>query len=204
MRFTMRLASLLTFFIFSTGSAWAVAESPTKALKRTNRTLKSLLKQKVKKGTPTESKIREKIKVAVNDFLDFNELARLALGKHWGKRTDEEKKEFVDVLRELIERNYVKQLRENLDYNLEYRSQNVKGTEARVMTAIKVTKDGRPEEITIEYKMRKAEDGNWMVYDVITDEVSVVRNYRSQFNRIIRKQSYPALVKKMKRKLETI
>ena len=204
MQSTMRLLSLLTFFMFSANSAWAIAESPTKSLQRTNRTLKTLLKKKVKKGSNTEAKVKVKIKDAVNRFLDFHELARLALGKHWPKRTEQEQNEFVSILRELIERNYVKQLKDNLDYRLEYRHEKVKGSEARVVTAIKVISDGRPEEVTIEYKMRRNDDGSWMVYDVITDEVSVVRNYRSQFNRIIRKQSYQSLVKKMKRKLETI
>ena len=68
---------------------------------------------------------------------------------------------------------------------------------------IKVKKDGRTSEIVIEYKMRRAK-GRWVVYDVITDDVSIVRNYRSQFNRIIRRDSYEVLVKKMRRKLEKL
>ncbi|MFH1132746.1 MAG: ABC transporter substrate-binding protein, partial [Pseudomonadota bacterium] len=169
------------FVLLASGSTWAMAGDPTLAVKRTDKTLKSLLRQKVKVGSQEEKQLNVQIKRTVNAFLDFKELARLSLGKHWSQRTAKEQNEFVDVLGELIERNYVKRLRDNLNYRLEYRKQDISGEGARVLTAVKLKKDGRTEEVLIEYLMHRGKNG-WMVYDVITDEVSVVRNYRSQFN----------------------
>ena len=71
--------------------------------------------------------LKAKLKREVNRFLDFHELARLALAQHWTKRTEQERKEFVDILRALIERSYLKQLRSNLKYKISYRSESVRG-----------------------------------------------------------------------------
>jgi len=190
------LLAFLGGFPFSAG-----AESPTQALRQTQARIQKLLRQKAASGSPAEKKLKKEIQKAVNRLLDFNELAKLSLGKHWQERNGKERGEFATILKDLIERNYVKQLSSNLGYKIEYRQEKIAGETALVKTAVKVQKNDRVTEILIDYKMRQNE-GIWMVYDVITDEVSIVDNYRSQFNRIIRKESYEALVKKMRRKLE--
>lgn len=198
----LRMLSVTALLLlWGTGQASAYAESPTSAIKRTHSRINKLLGKKTKKGTPADERVKQQVKKEVNAFLDFNELARRALGRHWEARTENERTEFVDILKQLIERSYVKQLRSNLGYTIEYRKEALDGKTASVVTAVKVKKNRRTTEIVIEYKMRKT-SGGWMVYDVVTDEVSIVRNYRSSFNRIIRKESYEALVKKMRKKLE--
>lgn len=200
---TVIVATLfLSMLAADTVSAYA-DRSPTKSIKNTNKTINALLRKRASEGSAAAKRIKDRLKKAVNNFLDFEELSRRALGKHWEKRTPEERAEFVQILSDLIHRNYLKQLRDNLDYKLEYGEESVNGTTARVVTTVKVTKDGRTEEVEIEYRMHKTKTG-WRVIDVITDEVSIVRNYRSQFNRIIRRDSYEALVKKMRNKLKTI
>jgi phospholipid transport system substrate-binding protein len=197
------IPALLCLLVVGIPTASEASETPAAALRRTNRTLKTLLKVKVKKGSPQDERNKEKIKRTINAFLDFEELAKRALARHWDKRSTSERAEFVRILRELIERNYLKQLTNNLDYALEYRKESISGSTAQVLTAIAVDRDGRKEEVLIEYRMRRGAKG-WMVFDVVTDDVSVVRNYRAQFNRIIKRNSYQALVNKMRRKLETI
>ncbi|MBW2731639.1 MAG: ABC transporter substrate-binding protein [Deltaproteobacteria bacterium] len=181
----------------------SAAKGPSQSLRSTNNRIHGLLKKKVPKGSSKETRQKAKLTRLINQFLDFNELARRSLGKHWPKRSAAEQKEFVDVLRQLIEHNYLKQLRSNLDYKVEYRSERVKGDKARVTTAILVMKNRREEEIVVEYKMLRVKRA-WMVYDVVTDDVSIVRNYRSQFNRIIKKKSYKALLEKMRKKLHKL
>lgn len=181
--------------------AAAQAETPIQTLKSLQGKINKLLAQKTKAGTGAAKKNKEEVKKLVNSLLDFPELARLSLAKHWEGRSEKERTEFTGILKDLIERNYVKQLRSNLDYKLDYKSEKITGENALVSTVVKVEKKGRVTEIQIDYKLRKVK-GTWMVFDVVTDEVSIVQNYRSQFNRIIRKESYEALVKKMKRKLE--
>jgi phospholipid transport system substrate-binding protein len=198
----MRKICLTVLFILlaTSNHAQAYAEGPVQMLKRTHKTINRLLKEKATPGSALEKKNKEKMKKTINAFLDFSELAKLSLGKHWDARSEKERDEFVEILKDLIERNYIKQLKNNLGYKLEYKNEKVIGDSALVATVVRVEKDGRTTEVSIDYQMRKTSKG-WMVYDVITDEVSIVKNYRSQFNRIIRKDSYQALVKKMQQKL---
>jgi phospholipid transport system substrate-binding protein len=179
----------------------APSAGPMATLKQKNGEVDKLLRQKVEKGTPAESKQKEEIKQLAAGLLDYDELAQKALAAHWEKLTPAQRTEFVATLKELIERNYVKQLRSNLDYQVQYKNEENAGAEATVTTVVKVKSAGKNTDAEIVYKMKKDPDG-WRVWDVITDEVSLVRNYRTQFNKIITEQSYDALIKKMKSKLK--
>src|SRR5262249_19348068 len=136
-------------------------------------------------------------------FLDYEELCRRSLANHWDHLNGSERSEFVRVLRELIERNYVKQLRSNVDYQIDYKSEQIADSEATVHSVVKAERKGRQAETTVDYKLTSKQGGRWAVYDVITDDVSMLRNYRSTFAKIINdpKQGFPGLLAKMKRKL---
>jgi phospholipid transport system substrate-binding protein len=155
----------------------------------------------VEKGSPAEQKQKSEIKQLAATLLDYDELAQKSLAAHWDKLTPAQRTEFVATLRELIERNYVKQLRTNLDYQVQYKGEETDDAQATVTTVVKVKSAGKSTDAEIIYKMKKSPDG-WHVWDVITDEVSLVKNYRTQFNKIITEQSYDALIKKMKSKLK--
>ena len=174
---------------------------PMATLKQKNGDVDKLLRQKVEKGTPAEQKQKDEIKRLAATLLDYDELAQKSLAMHWEKLTSPQRNEFVSTLRELIERNYVKQLRTNLDYQVQYKNEENEGEQATVSTIVKVKSAGKNTDAEIIYKMKKAADG-WHVWDVITDEISLVKNYRTQFNKIITEQSYDALIKKMKSKLK--
>ncbi len=181
--------------------ALAAPAGPMTTLKQKNGEVEKLLHQKVEKGSPAEAKQKDEIKQLAATLLDYDELAQRSLAAHWDKLTPAQRTDFVATLRELIERNYVKQLRTNLDYQVQYRNEENEGAEATVTTLVKVKSAGRNSDAEIVYKMKKDPDG-WRVWDVVTDEVSLVRNYRTQFNKIITEQSYDALIKKMKSKLK--
>ena len=173
---------------------------PMATLKQINGDVDKLLKQKVDPNTPAEKKQKDDIKSLAGKLLDYGELAKRSLAQNWDKLTAPQREEFVSTLRELIERNYVKQLRTNLDYQVLYNNEEVKENEATVSTTVKVKTQGKATDADIVYKLRK--DGErWVVWDVITDESSMVRNYRSQFSKIINEKSYDELIKKMKSKL---
>lgn len=181
--------------------AWAGAPGPMATLKQKNGDVDKLLRQKVEKGSPAEQKQKDDIKKLAATLLDYDELAQKSLAAHWDKLTPAQRTEFVTTLRELIERNYVKQLRTNLDYQVQYKGEEADDSQATVSTVVKVKSAGKSTDAEIIYKMKKAPDG-WHVWDVITDEISLVKNYRTQFNKIITEQSYDALIKKMKSKLK--
>ncbi len=184
--------------------AWAapaLANGPMSTLKRTHADIDKLLAKKAAKGSPQEAVLDDKIKARVNAFLDYQELARRSLSKHWGNRTPDEQQEFVRLLKGLIERNYVKQLRKAHGQELAYSGEKINGDKGQVTTTVEVKKKrGRKATVEITYKMKKV-GADWMVYDVVTDDVSIVRNYRAQFNKIIKKKSYEHLVKKMRKKV---
>ena len=181
--------------------ALAAGIGPMATLKQKNGEVDKLLRLKVEKGSPAEKKQKDEIKQLASTLLDYDELAQKSLAAHWDKLTPAQRTEFVTTLRELIERNYVKQLRSNLDYQVQYKNEEAEGEQATVSTVVKVKSPGKSTDAEIIYKMKKGGDG-WRVWDVITDEVSLVRGYKTQFNKIITEQSYDALIKKMKSKLK--
>lgn len=196
----MIMRTLAMLLVLVPGLALAGPLGPMATLKQKNSEVDKLLRQKTAKGSAMEAKQKDQIKQMAAKLLDYDELAKRSLAQHWEKLTAPQRTEFVNTLRELIERNYVKQLRTNLDYKVLYKGEEVDGDKAEVSTVVKVKSKGRDTDAEIVYKMRKVGD-EWRVWDVVTDEVSLVRNYRTQFHKIITEQSYDALIKKMKNKL---
>lgn len=184
----------------------SAASGPKATLQRLNGNVDKQLRQKVVAGSPEEAKVKAAVKQYAGELLDYGELCKRALGEHWDKMAVPVREDFVQTLRELIERNYIKQLRTNLDYEVTYGDETFEAEEARVSTTIKIATHGKSTSALIEYRLLKKVDApgkpfHWMVYDVITDELSLVRNYRSQFTRIIGSSGYDGLLAKMKTKL---
>jgi phospholipid transport system substrate-binding protein len=201
----MRKAAWFMALIFCSllmGRAVLAADSPMEVLKKANKKIEKLLDKKVSKGSEEEKKRDEKIKKVVDGFLDFKTLAKRSMGKHWNERTDEEQKEFSKVFRELLQKNYLKQIHEKSDYEMIYDSEEIEENKAVVNTTIKAkNKKGEEAETSVVYKLRKSKN-KWLVIDIETDEVSLVQNYRSQFNKIIKKDSYEVLIDKIRKKIE--
>jgi phospholipid transport system substrate-binding protein len=125
-------------------------------------------------------------------------MARRSLATHWAKRTPEERKEFVPLFSDLLERTYMKKVEDYSGEKVLYEGETQDGDYAVVKVKI-VTKKNK--DISVEYRLKK-EGNNWLVYDVSILGVSLVNNYRTQFNSIISQSSYENLVKKLKEKVE--
>jgi len=144
---------------------------------------------------------RVAVRKIANDIFDFGETAKRSLGRHWAARTPAEREEFVQLFSDLLERSYLSKIELYGGEKIQYLSDSVEdGDQGKVMTKI-VTRQGS--EIPIEYRMHKKGD-RWLVYDVIIEGVSLVSNYRTQFNKIIQTSSFQELVKKMKNKQEEL
>ena len=128
-------------------------------------------------------------------------LARRALGRHWEGLDDQQRTEFVRVLRELIERNYINQVHGQPNYELHFTKQTIDGSAATVDATLVTSNKGKKVTVDMEYKLLY-KGNRWLVYDVITDEQSMLENYRAEFNKIITKESFDALLKRMKKRLE--
>jgi phospholipid transport system substrate-binding protein len=177
----------------------ALAGAPTDTVKTTiDDVIKILQNPSLKSEAKTEER-RKLIRTAVDKVFDFKEMAMRSLARNWAKRTPQEKKEFTGLFSDLLERSYINRVESYSDEKVSYDSEEIDGDYAVVKTRF-ITK--RREEISVDYKMMN-EDGAWKVYDVVIERVSLVNNYRIQFNKIIASSSYDELVKKMKNKAES-
>ena len=196
------LVAAVTSLVLAT-SAFAADTGPLATLKQKNGEVDRLLRTKTETGSPEEKRVKDGIKTLAGTLFDYNELARRALADHWTPLTPAKRTEFVATLREIIERNYVRQLRGNLNYQVQYKNEELVGKEATVTSVVRVKTSGKATDAEIVYKMLKPESNptSWVVYDVITDEVSLVRNYRTQFGKVINEKGYDELLRRMKSKL---
>jgi phospholipid transport system substrate-binding protein len=175
--------------------------SPMAELKKSNAALKKLFQKQPPSWSPENDAKRSEMRKIVSSFLDFGELARRALGKHWDEINHSQRAEFVSVLRDLIERNYLKQVHGQPNYDLRFDTETVSGSEATVNATLDATSNSKKVKVEMQYKLLY-KGTHWLVYDVITDEQSMLENYRAEFNRIITKESFDALLKRMKKRLE--
>jgi phospholipid transport system substrate-binding protein len=148
-----------------------------------------------------ENKVLEKRKAVrriAEEIFDFGETAKRSLARHWQARTPPEREEFVQLFADLLERSYISKVELFNGERITYSGETVDGDLAMVRTRI-ITKQGT--EIPVDYRMHKKGE-RWLVYDVVIEGVSLIANYRTQFNKIIQTSSYEELVKKMKTRQE--
>ncbi len=170
-------------------------------LKKSNAALKKLFQKQSPSWSPENDAKKTEMRKIVSSFLDFEELARRALAKHWDEITPKQRTEFVGVLRDLIERNYIRQVHGQPNYDLTFNKESINGSEATVDATLDALSNGKKVKVEMEYKLLY-KGNRWLVFDVITDEQSMLENYRAEFNKIITKESFDALMKRMKKRLE--
>jgi phospholipid transport system substrate-binding protein len=177
----------------------AAAGPPTDQLKtQIDRVLKALEDPELRKENRASER-RVAVRKIANEFFDFSETAKRALGRHWQGRTPAERDEFVQVFADLLERSYISKIELYGGEKIVFAGDTLDGDQATVKTRI-LTKQGS--EVPVDYRMLKREGDRWVVYDVVIEGVSLVANYRTQFNKIIQTSSYQELVRKLKTKQE--
>jgi phospholipid transport system substrate-binding protein len=139
------------------------------------------------------------VREAVDERFNWEEMSRRTLARYWRDRTDDEKKEFIDLFGKLLERTYLDQVEGYSGEKVIYLSETVDGDYAIVRVKIITKKDT---EIPVKYRLKK-KGNDWFVYDVIIEGVSLVNNYRTQFNTIIVRYKYKGLIKRLRAKVKT-
>lgn len=181
---------LLIFGLVTT----SLAGEPTDHIRKTTDKMISILNDPVLKNNLEER--RKMLRNAVNERFDWREMARRSLAEHWKSRTEEEKKEFVPLFTDLLESTYMKRIENYSGDQVSYDDERVKGDYSLVKVTIFTDKQV---EIPVVYKMKK-KGQEWMIYDVSIEGVSLVKNYRQQFDSVILSSSYQGLVEKLKEK----
>jgi len=190
------LAVLLPFVLAGPQRAWAGA--PTDQLRtQIDKAVKILDDSELRKDGRLRER-REAVRQVANDIFDFSETAKRSLARHWAPRTQAERDEFVSLFADLLERSYIGKIELYGGEKIQFVGESIEGEGAVVRTKL-VTKQGT--EIPIDYRMLRRGD-KWLVYDVVIEGVSLISNYRTQFNKIITTSSFQELIKKMKTKQE--
>ncbi|MBI1735295.1 MAG: ABC transporter substrate-binding protein [Candidatus Rokubacteria bacterium] len=195
-RRALGLGLSLVIAVVVSGPAWA--GTPTEQLRsQIERVLKTLEDPELRKDSKATER-RSAVRKLAEGIFDFEETARRSLGRHWAARTPAEREEFVRLFADLLERSYLTKMEIYGGEKIQYVGDAVDAGNATVKTKI-VAKGGT--EIPVDYKMLRKAD-RWLVYDVAIEGVSLVSNYRTQFNKIIQTSSYQELVRKLKTKHE--
>ena len=138
----------------------------------------------------------DRLREALAPVFDYEEMAKRALGPHWRQRTPAEQQEFVKLFRDFLERVYSDKIGLYGGEKVRFGREVMDGEFAQVESTIIQPKG---EEIAVVYKLRQV-NGQWKVYDAIVENISIVNNYRSQFDRVISSSSYEELVKRLREK----
>lgn len=136
----------------------------------------------------------ESARILVFARFDFSEMARLSLGSHWGALNGGEQGEFVEGLSQRLLASYGRTVRSNNGDNIQFKSEVREGEQVKVVTQVV---SGNGDEMPIDYRLHDV-GGQWKVFDVVIDHVSLVNNYRAQFERVIAKTSVQELLRKIK------
>lgn len=183
---------ILLFMLSSAPSAWA--GSPSDQLSAGIERVLRILGDPELEGDSQLHQRRAAIIAVAGEIFDFGEMAKRSLGQYWAQRTLAEREEFVRLFTTAVEHSYISKVDQRGAGKMSVRGEQVDGEYAVVRTTLPLSSG---QEMPIDYRMRNT-DERWRVYDLTVDGISLVANYRAQFNKIIRASSYEALVEKFK------
>lgn len=194
----MRLLSLaIVTALIAAFPVAAHAQRPTDEIKQRIDTIVHMLQDPKFRARPSAER-RTALRRAADDIFDWTEMSKRALGPHWRDRTPAEREEFVRLFADVLERAYESKIEGYQGERIQYQGESVDGDHAVVRTTIDTSKG---QSFPVDYRML-LEGGRWKVYDVDVGGVSLVSNYRAQFNDVIRRGSYAELVRRLKTKAE--
>ncbi len=193
----MVLAGVL---VVGLSSAPAAAGVPTDQLKGAVERVLKTLDDPALKGDARLGVRRVAVRKIANEIFDFGEIAKRSMARHWQPLSEAQRTEFVGLFADLLERSYISKIETYGGEKIQYTAERADGEFATVSTRI-VTKNGT--EVPVDYRMIKRAD-RWLVYDVSIEGVSLVSNYRTQFNKIIQTTSYNELVSKLRNKQDEL
>jgi len=142
---------------------------------------------------------RVALRKTIAERFNYRQMVMRSLAKNWDARSDQERQEFIALFKSLLENSYANKLEAYKDEEINYLDEMIKGKYALVKTEV-VRKSST---IGVDYKLIQ-EKGSWQVYDFVIEGVSMIRNYRSQFTKIIRRDSYEVLVQKLTDKINEL
>jgi phospholipid transport system substrate-binding protein len=172
----------------------AHAGEPTEAIREAVNQGVEILRNAKLDNQKQRSQVIDRLRQIVYPLFDFNEMAMRSLGANWRRINPQQQKEFVSTFTALLEKTYADQIDLYDGQKVVYSGESIDGDHAQVDSRI-IDKKGQT--YSVSYRLHQV-DGKWKIYDVIAENISLVNNYRSQFNRVIGKSSFEELLKTMK------
>jgi len=199
----MRYGSRIRFFFYHfilmmvviLCAAGALAAEPITEVRTTVDEVLALLRNK---NLPDQER-RTQLAEVIRPAFDFEVMSQWVLGTNWRKATPAERQRFTDLFTSLLEETYIGKIDKYTDERVEYVGQKLEGERAEVETLVRTASA----DIPIRYKVFRKGD-RWLVYDVVIEEVSLVRNYRSSYDEIVRKDGFSGLFSRMEEKIREL
>ena len=190
------------FLIMTAGIMLAAAHgtsadmSPTDSIRTSVDSILALLQNK----ELDQATRRDEMRKVINGRFDFRAMSQRTLATNWKKASSEQKQEFVQLFAQLIENTYIGRIEAYTDEKVDFPGEKVKGKKAVVETLILTASA----DIPINYKVYRKKNGEWWVYDVIIEGISLISNYRSSYQEIVSKEGFDGLIAKMKDKIKEL
>jgi len=185
-----------------TVNAWATADSPIETIRMTIQQARAVLEDPNYQGQDHKQQRLAKVKEIVLPQFDSQEVAKRTLSTHWKGLTDQQQQEFVQLFIALVEKTYSHNLdRYNNGVQFFFDHERIEDQFSEVDTRVLDPVQNRT--FSIGYRLHNV-NGKWLVYDVVIENVSMVQNYRNQFNRILTKSSYEELIKALQNKIHEL
>ncbi|MFU8768738.1 MAG: MlaC/ttg2D family ABC transporter substrate-binding protein [Desulfotignum sp.] len=192
--FVLTVSLLLIFSVATAG-----APSPRDQLQTSIDAILEVLKDPSLQGEANTDVRRQALREKIYARFDFERMSQLSLGRHWRDISPEERQTFVDLFSRLLEDTYVGKIEGYTDEKVVFLKDQVRDKRAQIDT--KIVTDTI--EIPIDYRMYETDAGQWMVYDLVVEGVSLVANYRSQFSRMLESDSFDALIREIEKKTDS-
>ena len=189
--------SIVAFLILLFSGKAANAGEPTEAIRGAVNQGVEILKSAKLDNQKQRVQVIDRLRQIVYPLFDFNEMAMRSLGPNWRRLNPQQQKEFASTFTALLEKTYADQIDLYDGQQVVYAGESVDGDYARVDSRI-IDKKGQT--YSVAYRLHKV-DGKWRIYDVVAENISLVNNYRAQFNRVIAKSSFEELLKTMKQQV---
>ncbi len=195
----MKLLRNLAFFLLAFAAAGAMAqEAPDALVKRVSQETLATIKSDPKVQAGDQARIREVVETKLLPYFDFERITALAMGRNWRQATPEQQKQLVDQFRQLLVRTYSGALAQYRDQTMDYKPLRAEANATEVTVRTEVIRQGQAP-VQIDYSMAKG-NPSWKVYDVIVGGVSLVTNYRDEFNEQIKNGGIDGLIKTLQSK----
>jgi phospholipid transport system substrate-binding protein len=195
----MKLGLTCVAYLCLVGVVWA-APAPKEQIKKTADKIIAILNNPDLQGEPKKTERRRLIRQELDERFNWNAICRSCLGHHWSKLSTAQQAQFNEEFTQFLERTYLDQLEPFYGdlIRIDYQGERILENNYAQVKTVFVTK--QKVEHPVEYRLEKAPSGDWRVYDVIIEGVSLIKNYRTQFDEILNKSNFETLIKDLKTK----